>query len=181
MLGTMTSIADAAVQILRQSGLYLGPGYTAKQLAAIEARYGFGFNRDHAAVLRQVTPEGWTDWLGDEQHVRKMLSWPVEGLLFDVEVNGVWFSEWGERPKATSQALELVRQRLARVPRLVPIYRHRYIPAAPEPTGAPVLSVYQTDIIYYGTDLADYCAHEFLGRAGGRDPVRRVPFWSDFL
>jgi hypothetical protein len=43
----------------------------------------------------------------------------------------------------------------------------------------------QTDIIYYGTDLADYIQQEF-GRAGYDidphwAPPTAVPFWRDFL
>ena len=46
--------------------------------------------------------------------------------------------------------------RLAQAPTLIPIYGHRYLPAGNGTHGHPVLSVYQTDIIFYGTDLADY-------------------------
>lgn len=44
-----------------------------------------------------------------------------------------------------------------------------------------MLSAYQTDVIYYGTDLADYCAYEYLGERANRGPVVRVPFWSDLI
>jgi hypothetical protein len=47
------------------------------------------------------------------------------------------------------------------VPRLVPVFSHRYLPAEPHLSGNPVLSVYQTDIIYYGSNLKRYIAHEF--------------------
>ena len=52
--------------------------------------------------------------------------------------------------------------------------RHRYLPAGRGNYGHPVLSIYQTDIIVYGTDLADYIDNEFGGsgwasaRSGGR-------------
>jgi len=38
----------------------------------------------------------------------------------------------------------------------IPVYSHRYLPSEPKATGNPVLSVHQTDIIYYGNDLASY-------------------------
>ncbi|MFD6176000.1 MULTISPECIES: hypothetical protein [unclassified Isoptericola] len=165
---------------MRRSSLELGLGYTERELDDIQGEYGFTFHRDHADVLREVTPEGWIDWRGDSTRVRRALEWPTEGVLFDVE-NGFWFSAWGERPASTEIALDLGRQHLARAPRLVPIYGHRYIPAAPEGSGAPVFSAYQTDVIYYGTDLADYCAHEFLGEASVPANHRRIPFWSDLV
>jgi hypothetical protein len=44
---------------------------------------------------------------------------------------------------------------------MIPVYGHRYLPAGRATYGHPVLSIYQTDIIVYGTDLADYINHEF--------------------
>ena len=48
-----------------------------------------------------------------------------------------------------------------------------------------MLSIYQTDIIIYGIDLADYIDNEFGGawRSSSTDwtPPPLVPFWSDFL
>jgi hypothetical protein len=44
-----------------------------------------------------------------------------------------------------------------------------------------VFSAYQTDVIYYGTDLASYCAYEFLGETMGRTHHRRIAFWSDLV
>ncbi|MBL0888960.1 hypothetical protein [Myceligenerans indicum] len=56
-------------------------------------------------------------------------------------------------PATTPEAIDLARNYLATVPRLVPIVGHRYLPATPAPRGSPVSSVYQTDVIYYGADL----------------------------
>ena len=48
-----------------------------------------------------------------------------------------------------------------------------------------MLSIYQTDIIIYGTDLAEYINHEFTDphRSISPDwtPPAMVPFWSEFL
>ena len=44
---------------------------------------------------------------------------------------------------------------------MIPVYAHRYLPAGRGTYGHPVLSIYQTDIIIYGTDLADYIDREF--------------------
>jgi len=68
----------------------------------------------------------------------------------------------------------------------VPVYAHRYLPAGRGTSGHPVLSVYQTDIIYYGVDLSDYIHQEFGGPGLSRTdpawrPVATVPFWRDFL
>ena len=35
---------------------------------------------------------------------------------------------------------------------MIPVYAHRYLPAGRGTHGHPVLSIWQTDIIVYGTD-----------------------------
>ena len=53
----------------------------------------------------------------------------------------------------------------------------------PHLPGNPVLSVHQTDIVYYGLNLTDYLHHE-LGLSG-REPwpedIRPIRFWASFL
>ncbi|MER6333473.1 hypothetical protein ABT298_29950 [Streptomyces sp. NPDC001034] len=77
----------------------------------------------------------------------------MDGALFDVEHNVFWHPDWEPWPAATQDALEVARSYLDKVPVMVPIYSHRYLLTDPDRTGTPVLSMYQTDIIYYGTDL----------------------------
>jgi hypothetical protein len=54
------------------------------------------------------------------------------------------------------------------------------IPDEPNLAGNPVFSVHQTDIIYYGFDLADYLRHDF--HIPGREPwpenIRQIRFWD---
>jgi hypothetical protein len=104
-------------------------------------------------------------------------------VLFDVEHNRMWKRGWGERPKAMPEALLVARERLAEVPTLVPVYSHRYLPAGRGTWGHPVLSVMQTDIIYYGTDLADYIQQESRGYHMDPhwEPAWKVAFWGDFV
>lgn len=76
------------------------------------------------------------------------------------------------------------RRNVAKEPLLIPLYRHRYLPAEPHAAGNPVLSVYQTDIIYYGSDLRSWLASEFGGLPHAdaiAAPIRRIRFWSDVI
>jgi hypothetical protein len=54
------------------------------------------------------------------------------------------------------------------------------MPDEPHLPGNPVFSVHQTDIIYYGFDLADYLRHEFdfPGREPWPEQVRLIRFWN---
>ena len=108
------------------------------------------------------------------------LAWPVDSIVFDVLNNVFWPSTWGVRPDDVVSAEATARWHLNRVPRMVPFFSHRYLPAAPA-IDPPVYSIYQTDVIYYGDNLLDYVAHEF--GSGPRHPGgvtrSRTPFWSD--
>jgi hypothetical protein len=68
---------------------------------------------------------------------------------------------------------------------MIPVYAHRYLPAGRGTWRHPVLSIYQTDIIIYGTDLAEYINHEFTDShcsiSPDWTPPPMVPFWSEFL
>ncbi|MEU3687109.1 hypothetical protein [Streptomyces narbonensis] len=163
----------------------IGPGLGERELDAVEARFGFTFSADHRVFLGAGLPLGsprWPDWRdGDPEDLAGRLARPVEGVLFDVEHSRFWHPSWPPRPAATSDALRLARSGMATVPRLVPVYGHRYLPGTAGAYGQPVLSVWQTDIIVYGNDLSDYVRHEFLGQASGAHARLGVDFWSYFV
>lgn len=105
-----------------------------------------------------------------------MLEWPLGMLLFDVE-KGFWWPDWGDRPHCTDERREIVGSYLARKPRLIPLFGHRFLPETPNEVRNPVFSMYGFDTIY-GSSLGEYVANEFEGRHIIGD-VRHIPFWSD--
>ena len=108
-----------------------------------------------------------------------LLQAPREGLLFDVAHNEFWPGSWGPRPSDPAAAAEAASVRLATWPRLVPLYGHRYLPPGPSPSPSPVLSVVQSDVIYYGRDLLAWVQRECLGVPLPEQPrPPDVPFWS---
>jgi hypothetical protein len=162
-------------------------GMSEWELDHVEERWGFRFAPEHRTLLGAGLPTGsrsWPDWRdGDPEDLAERLAWPVHGVLFDVEHNGFWHPDWDPRPTGTQDALEVARTYLAKVPVMVPIHSHRYLLADADRSGTPVLSMYQTDIIYYGTDLVDYFHHEF-GRPVPTPEDHEyapIPFWSYFL
>jgi len=176
---------EAATALLADLPTEIGPGLSDAELEAVESRYGFTFADDHRVFLKAGLPLGrsWPDWRdGDTHDLRGRLDAPAAGVLFDIGHNGFWYPGWGERPKDRKAALGLAREHLLDVPQLVPVFGHRYLPAGTGQSGHPVLSVMQTDIIYYGNHLADYLRHEFGGAAADLSRTRAsVPFWSYFL
>jgi hypothetical protein len=198
-------LGEEAMRRLRaRSVCAVDPGLSEDELAGVERRYGFRFAADHRAFLAAglpvngalppkepgvyyAHPEPWPDWrAGDPARLREMLDRPTAGVLFDVERNGHWRDEWGECPGPRADRVTTARRLLAGVPTMVPVYAHRYLPAGAGTFGHPVLSMVQTDIIYYGLDLADYIDREFGARDDrwaddDWDPQATVEFWRDYL
>jgi len=189
---------DAARRLAWIGRCPIGPGLTGVEVATIERDYDFEFAADHRAFLVAGLPlntapqpgqawrRPWPDWRdGTPSDLRQQLNWPIEGVLFDVEHNAFWHPTWGQRPADTSEALHTARQHLAQTPKMIPICGHRYLPAGHGTCGHPVLSIYQTDVIVYGTDLADYITNDFTS-SGWRisedwTPPPMVAFWSELL
>ena len=64
----------------------------------------------------------------------------------------------------------------------MPLVFHRYLPTEPNESGNPIFSIYQSDAIYYGADLADYFEREFGNKPGPIvGPVKSVRFWSELV
>ena len=69
----------------------------------------------------------------------------------------------GEKSRLTQTPEEVLRSVVSHAPKLIPLIGHRYLPEEPHEGGNPVFSVYQSDVIYYGANLADYFEREFTG------------------
>jgi hypothetical protein len=160
----MSERVERSVEVLRSLGIDLDSGLSELELVTVERTYGFEFSPDHREFLSLVQPlgKGWWNWRTDSaETLRERLEWPIDGVLFDVENNGFWPEEWGAIPADLTQARTVARSHIERWPKLVPLWGHRFMPAAPAGVGAPVFSVWQTDVIFYGDDLLDYVHHEF--------------------
>ncbi len=158
------------------------------ELDRVEARYGIRFAVDHRVLPGEGMPvgDGWPNWRDTEHgELRGRLDALVQGVLFDVEHNGCWHGGWGRAPEGVDERVRIARTGLAGVPQLIPVFGHRYLPGIAGQVGHPVLSVHQSDIIYYGADLADYLRREWLGYDAGDDRDRAVrssvPFWTGIV
>ena len=171
------------IELLQGAGVLFRAGLTDDELHEAEEHYNFKFPPDLREFLKVAMPWGlpfpnWRD--KDDQYIFETLDLPFHGMLFDVENNGFWLSEWGPKPSDNDQARKIVERHVAEAPRLIPIYSHRMIPDRPHEAGNPVFSVHQTDIIHYGFDIDDYFRHEFnlLGRRQWPDTIRHIDFWD---
>lgn len=188
---------------------------TDAQIDAAEKRYAVAFPPDHRLFLRTLgrtlplnesvrfgegdalvygERPGFYDWAGDEKWIREALVRPEEDLLFDVEHNDIWLEAWGGRPTDAAARAARVHEAVAAAPRLIPLVGHRYLLGDPPAVGNGVLSVHQTDLIEYGSDLRAFLLIEladFLDLdhdeayeascAASRHDWSQVPLWGEFV
>lgn len=135
------------------------------------------------------------NWREDQEGIAKALAWPLEGLLFDVENNGLWCGNWGSRPGSVDDRRKKLTELVATAPPLIPVMGHRYMLDCLIESQNPVLSVYQSDIIVYGMNLQRYLLSEFdyllnlnADRAGKNAVqgwsevlIASIPFWGDII
>jgi hypothetical protein len=178
-----------------QPGIRLERGLSDLEVDAAEAAYQLRFPPDLRACLQTALPlapdtgpekralvPNWRDLTDPAIVIR--LSWPWEGIVFDLEhgSHGGWVDAWGPRAESLAGRIRAARREYQKAPRLVPIYGHRYIPGSPRRAGNPVFSVYQLDIIHYGADLGTYLRTEFMQAPWGDWPKpRRIKFWSNVV
>ena len=182
---------EAILEVLREKSVRLEDGLSESELIRDEEIYGFHFPPDLRELLGAALPldnlsskpQRFPNWRETPNNfIQDYLDWPLKGVLFDVERNGFWFDTWGERPPDVREALDVARHKFSQVPKLIPIWAHRFLPSEPCKKGNPIFSVYQTDVIGYGRDLLSYFEYEFLKISHcGEDlaPERRIPFWSE--
>lgn len=181
----------AVVEAMRAKGIAFQAGLNTAELAATETQYGFQFPPDLREFLGMALPvdEYFPNWRTGEikyktssDTISYSLDWPARGLCFDVEHNNFWMPDWEPRPTDLQEAFRIAREMVQKAPPLIPVFSHRFLPADPLAEGNPVLSVYQTDIIYYGSDLANYWINEFkLPISLDSAEPRRIRFWSDIV
>jgi hypothetical protein len=177
--------ADAAARLRTFGAATIEGGLSDDEFARVEQMLGFQFADDHRAFLAAGLPVGqrWPNWRTEgRRSLLKRVQLPAEGILFAVEWNEFWHDGWGRRPGRMKDALRSAKYQLDRVPRMVPVYGHRYLPAGRGSFGHPVLSIVQTDIIAYGADLLDYFDNEFgPGEYSAPAAPPTVAFWSDLV
>ncbi|MFZ2539073.1 MAG: hypothetical protein WAX04_09240 [Oscillospiraceae bacterium] len=175
---------------LEKMGVIFTEGLQKQEFVDIERYYKITFPPDLNAFLSTALPISnefinWRDCSeGNINRIKDRLGWPLEGMIFDIEHNSFWYSKWGAKPNDLSKSIEMCKEEFNKVPKLIPVCSHRYIPSEPNEVGNPIFSVYQTDIIYYGENLLTYLEVEFHLKNYEEidlDSIKKIRFWSDFV
>ena len=172
------------------------PGLNSAEFNALQERLNIRFADDHRAFLEAGVPVGqaWPNWrhrwfVPQKDPILGWLDAPVQGVLFDVAHDQFWHPDWGLRPSAGNAAVELARTHLRSVPQLLPVFGHRFLPPGAGRPPSAVMSVHQSDVIFYGDDLYEWVAMEFIWSSEERQSYARtpsttrpvIPFWTDVV
>ncbi|KAJ7944582.1 ATP-dependent 6-phosphofructokinase [Quillaja saponaria] len=188
---SFAAYAKTLVDNLKSSNIPVSDGLSDFEFISIESTYNFTFPPDLRTILQQGLPIylGFPNWrCSSPQQLQILLSLPVLSVLRKVSQRKFWHPSWGPEPQDRDRALDLARTFLTRVPVLVPIYRHYYIPASPNLAGNPVFYVdHDGDVRLLSFDLAGFFREaEFLCKRSGADEpawaatsARKIEFWSD--
>jgi hypothetical protein len=185
---------DKVIGALKEKGINFEDGLTDAEFAHSESLYNFSFPPDLHDFLSSGLPVSgeFPNWRsGNVQRgtktisIAQLMDWPAEGICFDIEKNNFWMLDWDAKPSDLQEAFRLARGLVKQAPALIPVYGHRFLPAEPAVSGNPVLSVWQTDIIYYGTNLVSYLIKEFdlpiKTQGNGNNSPRHIRFWSTII
>lgn len=180
---------NMVANLLESKGYVLLDGMSDEQINIVQELYKITFPPELRELLMSFNPYQLYNWADlTEKNIAKMkdiLSWPINGIIFDVKENSFWMDAWGKKPENMQLAIDLAKYNLDKTPMLIPIYSHRYIPSIPSETGNPIYSVYQTDIIVYGADLWDYFRIDFGNKKYEDIKFHKIktniPFWSELI
>ena len=157
-----------------------------------KAAHWFLFDGDE---LKPAPPRNiFTDWSQGLADVDRKEADLISGILFDVEKGAIWHDYWGERPNSEADRAAHIRGLVQSAPRLIPLHSHRFLVSGLDLEPTPVLSVMQSDVIYYSDCIEDCLAADFPDLAPGLetpdftlqdkrcfDALAAVPFWGPLM
>jgi hypothetical protein len=171
--------------VLREARVKFQPGLSEDEIQKIQATHGFVFPPDLKEFLMFALPvsDGFVNWRSaGREEIEKRLAFPYERLFSRILYRSFWPENWGIRPRSARQAFAVARSEFEKVPALIPINKHRYIPDRPREPGNPVFSVYQQHFSYYGGNLPECLRNEFTSSFGGTgsslpSEIKHIEFW----
>ncbi|XP_042482003.1 uncharacterized protein LOC122062428 [Macadamia integrifolia] len=168
-LDSFSSLAVKVISHLRSFSILVQPGLSDAEFARTEAEFGFVFPPDLRAVLSTGLPVGpgfpeWRAGSGSRLRLHASLDLPIAAISFQIARNALWPKSWGPRPSDPEKAMRVARNALKRVPILIPLFNHCYIPCSPSLVGNPIFFVDENRVFCCGSDLSNFFERESLFR-----------------
>ncbi|KAF9599964.1 hypothetical protein IFM89_001999 [Coptis chinensis] len=175
---SFSSLAETVITHLKNSHIQVLNGLTEPDFARIEAEFGFTFPPDLRAVLSLGLPIGpcFPNWRADTNsraHIRALLRVPIAAICSQIVRNSFWLKCWGVKPCDTNKALRIGRNALKKVPLMLPLFNHFYIPCNPSLAGNPIFFINENQIYCCGLELSDFFECESLFRCNNEYRIQR--------
>lgn len=174
------------IQDMEKIGIIFSNGLNNNEISQIETVYNIVFPDIYKQFLREKLPisNGFYNWRDfSEKNIKtisEIINKPTETLK-ELWSEIEWSENWGNIPISENYKKNAIFSKIEKAPKIIPIYSHRYIPCIGD--DPPILSIYDTDVIYYGKNLVDYLNNEFFNHK--IDNILKnydyIPFWSDLM
>ncbi|HYF66188.1 MAG TPA: hypothetical protein VD886_25390, partial [Herpetosiphonaceae bacterium] len=122
----------------------LAPGLSDAEIERVQGQHGFIFPPDLRLLLQTALPltddpRDFPNWRDGDPWIHRSLEEPRSCVCYGVRGFGFWWDGWGERPASPKDASWLAYNAMSSMPRLIPIYGHRYVSGHPAAAGNPVM------------------------------------------
>lgn len=166
----MNQRVNRTIKLLKGKGVSFDNGLTDIEIEKVENNFGIIFPGDLKLLLQTELPVSssfvhWRNGINSDkgkQEIEDRLNWPLESMLFDIRNNSFWLDKWGKKPSDQKSQVKVAKDELAKQPKLIPIYSHRYLSSEPNEVANLVFSVYQMDIGQTNGTYSFYLIFQFL-------------------
>ncbi|MDD8048716.1 MAG: SMI1/KNR4 family protein [Thomasclavelia sp.] len=177
-----------SIELLKKNNVTFEKGLSADEILQIEKQYDISFPTSLRKFLMTELPvsKGFYNWrnfdIENIKYIKNMIKQPIQ-YINDMPQEIYWCEDWGKEPENLESFKDEVKKRLAKAPKLIPIYSHRYMPML-DNENPPIISVHGGDVIYMGKDLYDYFMVEYGSKKQTEisfSSIKSIPFWSDIM
>ena len=151
---------ENTIELLKKKGVIVDKGLSDAEIGQIEQLYKIRVPQ----ILQDLWKEGlpisksfynWRDFTPRNiGKIKSAMDKPFNDIR-ELAGEADWNGDWGEMPASSGDIADFIRKKADAAPRLIPIYGHRYMPAAAV-ENPPVFSICGLDVIIYGSDLEAY-------------------------
>ncbi|GCE09644.1 SMI1/KNR4 family protein [Dictyobacter aurantiacus] len=102
------------------------------------------------------------DWQREGDGIKNAYRQLVDDITYEVLHNNIWKPGWGRKPITRYGLKQQIEALIARAPKLIPIYGHRFLLAEPGMAGNPILTWHHSSMIIYAPDLYHFFCKDFV-------------------
>ena len=178
---------DQIKRMLIEKKIKISNGMSEKEIKKVEKIYQIVFPKDYKEMLKEFVLDcnNWRD-ISEKNisYLKDKINAPIEGIIFDIENNGFWMNEFGNKPKNIQERVNIFLKYIEKnnIPKLIPILNNTYM-IGDENSEYPIVSVIQKDIIILSNNLINYFEQKLNISKQNELYFRniKIPFWSNII